>query len=242
MPICYWVDRQYPQNPLQPSSAEGIAQVKSLIEKYTSGEFNVVAPLYEIVNLQPHEQPELVSAKKQQLLAAYRELSRDLTKSGGPYLLGAQFTLADIAIIPFLDRAVTILGGYRAFSVPRSDEYSAYHAYRSAYQSRPAYQVTNADRLPRSIELQPFESVEREAYILEMYLPYTLNLRAEARAVLRDAPAGKRSIDVDALLAARNASVAAARRQRVIKGAAIGAVAAAGIAGIVHFLRQRRLQ
>ena len=117
----YWVDETLAPNvnPLQPSSAEGKAAMKALIEKYTSGQFDLVAPMYKIlVEENAEKQQELFSS----LLAAYEELGRDVTKSGGPFLLGQQFTLADVALIPFVQRPFVLLDHYKGLKVPHNDQ------------------------------------------------------------------------------------------------------------------------
>ena len=96
--------------------------MKALIEKYTSGKFNVVLTFYQLLW-------EVDSTAKQaefssMLLAAYHELNRDLMASGGPFLLGQQFTLADIALIPFIQRAILLLGHYKGFKVPQGDAWT----------------------------------------------------------------------------------------------------------------------
>ena len=127
----YWVDETLAPNvnPLQPASAEGKAAMKALIEKYTSGQFDLVAPMYKIlVEENAEKQQELFSS----LLAAYEEMARDLAKSGGPYVMGKQFTLADVALISFVQRAFVLLGHYQGFKVPQNDQLKVW-GHNSAY-------------------------------------------------------------------------------------------------------------
>jgi Glutathione S-transferase len=46
-----------------------------------------------------------------------------LEKSGGPYFLGNQFTLADLHILPFIQRLVVSLRHWKGYSLPQ-DKFS----------------------------------------------------------------------------------------------------------------------
>ena len=198
MPIAYLIDERFAQNPLQPASNEGKQLMKSLITKYTTGKYDVVVPFYNFLFLQPGEDDAAIKVASKSLLETYAELSKDLQASGGPYLVGQQYTLADIALIPFVDRALLLLGASKSFVVPQTSEYESFHAWRTAYKARDGYKVTNADRLQRSLDVQPFASVKRDEYIIEMYQSYINNVRTEVRKQLRNAPAGKATQDIQA--------------------------------------------
>ena len=127
----YWVDETLAPNvnPLQPSSAEGKAVMKSLIEKYTSGQFDI-----QPVNMHLQEESEEKRGQiHARLLAAYEEMARDIAKSGGPYLMGQQFTLADIALISFVQRAFLLLGHYQGFKVPQNDQLKVWETRQRRY-------------------------------------------------------------------------------------------------------------
>jgi len=116
----YWVDETLAPNvnPLQPASAEGKAAMKALVEKYTSGPCDVQS-VYKYLQ---EESPSKREENKAHLLAAYAEMARDIAKSGGPFLMGQQFTLADVALISFVQRAFVLLGHYQEFKVPQNDQ------------------------------------------------------------------------------------------------------------------------
>jgi len=204
LPMCYWIDERWKHNPLQPSSEEGRTQMKALIEKYTgsSGPHSIIPHLYKITFAQ---QATEIAIHATALLEALAELSVDLTASGGPYLLGEQFTLADIALLPFIDRVVHTVGYYKKFVVPRTPAYEAFHRWRDAYTSRESYKVTHADRLQRSIDVQPFGEVKREEYLFEVSEGFANDVALEQREQLANAPAGKRTFDLQAALAAKAA-------------------------------------
>jgi glutathione S-transferase len=46
----------------------------------------------------------------------------------GPYAVGDQFTLADIAFIPIIERIITLGGHYAGLVVPVSEEYKKFHS------------------------------------------------------------------------------------------------------------------
>lgn len=92
--------------------------MKSLIEKYTSGPYDVQS-VYKYLQ---EESPSKRDENKAHLLAAYEEMARDIAKSGGPYLMGKQFTLADVALISFVQRAFVLMGHYQGFKVPQNDQ------------------------------------------------------------------------------------------------------------------------
>jgi len=232
MPIVYYADQLRPkQNPLQPVSDEGKERMKKLITKFTTGAADVTVPLYQLLMEADPKKGATHSAK---LLSAYAELSRELQASGGPFLMGEQFTVADIALIPFIQRALTLLPHFRGFSVPETAEYAAFHRFVAAFEARPSVRISNADRLPRSMAVQPFGAQKRKDYLIEMYSSYANGVNAEVREQLAHAPPGKSSVDIPAALRTKAAREAQARSQlrqnramRAVAFAAIGAVVAA---------------
>jgi glutathione S-transferase len=231
MPMAYWVDETFSTgNKLQPKSPEGVEEMKNKIKKFTSGQYDVTSTMYGYMFAAPESEdaPKL----KARLLASYAELSKDLEASGGPFLLGSQFTLADIAVIPFIDRGLVVNGHYKGFSVPQTPEYAAFHAWRAAYSARPSHKISDADRLPRSMQVQPFAAQKRRDYLVEMYEGYAQNVREEARAMLRHAPPGVRTVDITkakAQKAAKEAEKKASEQNNVAQARIIGL----GIAALV---------
>ena len=228
MPIAYWVDAQYPKvSPLQPASAEGVATMKALIAKYTGGRFDVVAPFYGA--LMEIDDQHKIQALMNALLDSYKEISRDLQASGGPYLMGGQFTLADVALIPFVLRALSILAFYKGFSVPDSPAFQPFKDWVAAFSARPSVRISNADRLPRSMAVQPFAQQQRDAYLNEVYACYASGVRDIVRKQLRHAPPGVATQDIQLAVAQKKAqadrAAAQVRHNRMLQGVAILAFA-----------------
>ena len=44
----------------------------------------------------------------------------------------------------------------------------AFHAWVAAFEARPSVRISSADRLPRSVAVQPFAATKRDDYIIEM--------------------------------------------------------------------------
>jgi glutathione S-transferase len=240
LPMVYRIDERVALNPLQPGTEEKKAEMKALIKKYTEGEFSVVTLLYKYLKT-PSSDPAAENVRAS-LLRNYAELSRDLAKNGGPYLLGPQFTVADIALIPFIDRAIVLLGHYRNFEIPQDDTYGSFWEWVAEYRQRPSHSISDADRLPRSMETQPFENKERDPYLIEMYEMYAEDVKDEVRAQLASAPPGRRSVDIQAAKAQKEKTERAKQEKEARRPMEIGAAIVAltiGI-GVAAFVAARK--
>lgn len=208
LPVCYWVDETLAPdvNPLQPSSSEGKATMKALIEKYTSGQF-------DMQSVMKYLQEDCADKRRDNLahlLAAYEEMARDIAKSGGPFLMGKQFTIADIALISFVQRAFVLLGHYQGFKVPQNDQLKAFHEWLAACEARPSVRISSADRLPRSVAVQPFAATKRNDYLIEATAMYGNNVREIVRKQLLQAPPGVSTQNIPAAIAEKEAAKSSA--------------------------------
>lgn len=195
--MCFWADQQFPQNPLAPPGDAGIEAVKSLVTKFTSGEFDVLSPMYQILQATTDEARAAVAQK---LFASYAELGREATKTGGPFLMGSRFSIADIALYPFVERAVVLLPHFCKVSIPQSEELKPFHAWYAACRARPSVAISSGDRLPRSIETQPFAATKREDYLIETGEMIVAGVKEIVRKQLRHAPPGKKTADIPAAI------------------------------------------
>eukprot|EP01097_Dermamoeba_algensis_P001641 TRINITY_DN1612_c0_g1_i1.p1 TRINITY_DN1612_c0_g1~~TRINITY_DN1612_c0_g1_i1.p1 ORF type:complete len:233 (+),score=32.77 TRINITY_DN1612_c0_g1_i1:129-827(+) len=92
--------------------------------------------------------PDICEAEKEKWRACIVEKIRPLTglltlyQSRGPYFLGDQFSMAEIATIPFLDRFALALKQWHGLDVFESDRTGRFKTWFLAATSRPAYQAT----------------------------------------------------------------------------------------------------
>jgi len=67
------------------------------------------------------EKDEELCAEMESALCAYEEA---LVKSKGPYLFGDEFTLADVHVLPFLQRLVITLKHWKDYELPTKNSLS----------------------------------------------------------------------------------------------------------------------
>jgi len=98
---------------LLPSDAFLRSEIRMLIAFFSE---KVQRPLYQLLmNQDPNEDAQ----KRQNVSLALKALNdRYVERSPeGPYFLGKELSLADIAVVPFLERFVTTLKHYRSFDL-----------------------------------------------------------------------------------------------------------------------------
>eukprot|EP00546_Thalassionema_frauenfeldii_P021527 CAMPEP_0178897090 /NCGR_PEP_ID=MMETSP0786-20121207/1548_1 /TAXON_ID=186022 /ORGANISM="Thalassionema frauenfeldii, Strain CCMP 1798" /LENGTH=321 /DNA_ID=CAMNT_0020567591 /DNA_START=31 /DNA_END=996 /DNA_ORIENTATION=+ len=92
-------------------------------------------------------------------------LNADLKTYPGPYLLGEQFTLADINIFVFVERIKVVLGHFRSFVIPASLD--AFWKWYRTTAARPSVQVVLRDRSATSMQTYSFQdSPSRNQYLI----------------------------------------------------------------------------
>jgi len=235
MDMCYWADEEFPHNPLQPASDEGKAKMKAIIDKYTSGEYSLISHFFAALTSEEKEAAHQSLAK---LESSYLELDKELASSGGPYLLGSQFSLADIALYPFIERQFIILPHHKQWTFPSSGKIQHVRRWKSACEQRASVRITTADRLPRSMAVQPFGKVKRQDYMVELYAMYAYGVRNEVREQLRHAPPGVSTVNIPAAIEAKHAKAqAAARRRCVMKSVGMAAAVAAGVTALSYLYK-----
>ena len=107
-----YLEETHPEPPLMPPSPLDRARVRIAVD-FANTYF---APLYyKLLLAPPGEARTKVAAR---LDARLREMERDGPGgSGGPWWLGAEFTLADLACYPFFER-FPVLAHYRGYALP----------------------------------------------------------------------------------------------------------------------------
>jgi glutathione S-transferase/ketosteroid isomerase-like protein len=214
MPMVYWADTTFAgRNPLVLAGDDGEAKTQAAVAKFSSGEFNVWGAVYEALTAPTDEARE---APKEKLFRACRELAKDVKSSGGPFLLGSQFTAADIAVYPMVERALILLPYYHKINIPQGDEYEAFYAWVKAVAARPSVAITSADRTQRSIETQPFAAVSRNEFLIEMMEGIVNGVKEQVRRQLRFAPAGVRTANIAAAIETKKKEQEA--REHIIAG------------------------
>lgn len=91
------------------------------------------------------QEPEEQEKAKRKLLLAIEQLVKDYK---GPFYLGNQFSVADIAVAPYFDRMI-VLEHFRDFVVPNDDESSGgqkWNEWSRNVLERPSVAATRQDR------------------------------------------------------------------------------------------------
>ena len=96
-------------------------------------------PFYSMLLRQEPEEQEKAKSK---LTLAVEQLVKDYQ---GPFYLGEQFTVADIAVAPYFDRMI-VLKHYRDFEVPREGPTAKWHEWSENVLNRPSVAATRQDR------------------------------------------------------------------------------------------------
>ena len=103
-------------------------------------------------NIIPHYYKMLMaqdaSAQAQAKASALAGLSQwvDAMDADGPYFLGSRFSMADLALLPWVERLLTVGKTYRGFELDEADARSArLRAWRAACLQRPSVRRTLAD-------------------------------------------------------------------------------------------------
>lgn len=79
-------------------------------------------------------------------LQAFEDLYKKSQTGKGPYFLGEQLSLAEIAIIPFLERFEHTLAFYRSINLFENGRYPTINAAVQAARARPAFRKTTAPK------------------------------------------------------------------------------------------------
>jgi glutathione S-transferase len=128
-----YIEETFSHNPLLPSNPTDKYKVRLFIERNNK----LVPSMYKLLkNDSIDNQNELTSVLK--------SLSIDLSRFGGtgPFAIGSQFTLADIAFIPFFERIIVNLKHYRNFDIPHTEEFKRLHAWADACFARDSVKAT----------------------------------------------------------------------------------------------------
>jgi len=112
--ICDYLDEAYPSEvKLMPTDPYQRALVKLLISHIG----NIVPMLYQAMGKAGEKDQQDAN---EALIKKLDFLNSEMIRIGqdGPYMIGKQMTMADIAFVPFLARMVIVLGHFRKFEIP----------------------------------------------------------------------------------------------------------------------------
>ncbi|XP_013385982.1 glutathione S-transferase U20 [Lingula anatina] len=128
-----YIDEAWPHEPrLMPSDPYDRAYVRMWADHVNK---KIIPHIFGMIVKQTPEEQE--QAKKDALdgILAYTQAMRD----GGPYFLGAQFSLADIVLGTFAS-IFFCMEHYRGFKVPETEQFARYHTWINAVKSRESWQ------------------------------------------------------------------------------------------------------
>eukprot|EP01103_Thecamoeba_quadrilineata_P009828 TRINITY_DN1999_c0_g5_i1.p1 TRINITY_DN1999_c0_g5~~TRINITY_DN1999_c0_g5_i1.p1 ORF type:complete len:225 (-),score=47.37 TRINITY_DN1999_c0_g5_i1:114-788(-) len=116
------------------------AKLKIFIENFG----NTVTPLfYRAVRGTDEEAPAIIESFINSLKGVNNQL---LTQSKeGPYYLGSQFSLADVALAPFVGRFF-LLEALKGGSIPNTPELARFHQWKEALIDRQSFKDTFAEK------------------------------------------------------------------------------------------------
>lgn len=181
----------HPSKTLMLPTLEGKWRVRMFIEKNLPLVEGIMPLLMSTQN-----GPEARAAANEKMLGFVRTFESWIV---GPYAMGEQFTLADIAFIPAFERLLTVCGHYTGFAIPNEPAYFKTIAWWALVNSRASVKITRADRTTLSLSLYPAEARTRDAYLIELTEPYTYGLTSLARSTWASAQPGKRAFTPELL-------------------------------------------
>jgi glutathione S-transferase len=107
-----------------PPTAFGRWQVRAFIDKNTP----LADSWFPLIQAFTADAKATLNAKTLELVKTFN------SSLIGPYAVGEQFTLADIAFISIFERLITVAGHYSGFTIPTSEEYKKFHACMSPFR------------------------------------------------------------------------------------------------------------
>jgi len=131
------LEENFPENPLVPDKeSEEFAKYnanRELMKQLSPAIFTWLRASEPA----PQERAEVESLLQQ--------LESQLSESGGPFVLGSNFSMADIKATPFLERHAASLTYFKGFIMRGNGQYPALEKWYEAMESRPAYIATKSD-------------------------------------------------------------------------------------------------
>ena len=129
-----YLDEVYPEPPLMPSTAFDRAQVRIWTD-YTAT--RLVPPLYRVLK---SSHPEKIEASWPDLHKELAYLNQHFDEGSGPWVLGEDFSMADINLLPFVHQFPRLEQDVMA-------KYEGIARFYKAFEQRPSFSETMQDNL-----------------------------------------------------------------------------------------------
>jgi len=168
--VCDYLEETFPPKSVYPASPRGKFEVRLWIQTVTK---KLETQFYELLFSQDEKQ---YPTMKQSLNDTFRDINKQIESSGGPYLFGAKFTLADIATYPFVERVIAVLGYYRSYKLPTGDAFSPLHKWIDTVEARASVKVSRKPRQEGDASMKShflFAAKTRLEYLIEVYESYS---------------------------------------------------------------------
>ena len=123
---------------LYPSAIDRKALARLLIARFAD---KIVKPAYELLqNINPEDQERLRNALTTAVTSFNKEVTH-FSPGNGPYYLGDEFSIVDVAVNPFIERFLATLRYYRDYDiVTDAPEYNRVYSSLEASKTRPGFQ------------------------------------------------------------------------------------------------------
>lgn len=144
MDICRWIDANLEGPALMPLDDSGRQQAESLLRSKDS----IISAGLMLASGSDSRSWGIGSrptgAQRKGFESSLQALATSLQQHGGPFLLGQQLTLADLALLPFMERFDLVMQEFLSMRLETMHA-GAIHSWLQAMQDRPACQTASPD-------------------------------------------------------------------------------------------------
>merc|ERR1712176_278551 len=147
--LASYIDGVFPGPPLKPVDPTMLFNMNLFLSRHSS----LCGFFYTLLRNQDPAKHDEIAKKFNEMLQAFND---DLAKFDGPFLCGEQFTLADIQLIGFIERAMVVLPYYKkpwCIPVEQTNIYKWYEAVKA----RDSVKATMVDRPEISLKSYCYE-------------------------------------------------------------------------------------
>ncbi|CAD7697329.1 unnamed protein product [Ostreobium quekettii] len=144
--IAKLLEREFPETPLLPPEGSDRQKVNALLRlerKIFSAWCQFLCNNWGQAGL------------RRQFESTLDEVEAALKSSGGPYFLGADFSLVDVTFAPFLERMAASLAYYKGLKMRGTGQWPALERWFDEMETRPAYLATRSDYYTHAHALPP---------------------------------------------------------------------------------------